>query len=278
MSVKNSDEQEKSPKIIGNAYKQLKDSVKRAAKSDIPILLIGERGSGKEVFAQYYMIQSNRIGEKMAVDCAAFPDTLLRSEIFGHEKGAFTDAIRKRDGKLIHCNGGVLCLDELGDATEAFQAAILRIVEKNSFSKVGSDKEETDKDTLVIAATNKPQKLRAEIKDRFNLFYVPPLQKGDIPALATYFLQKLAHKTDVFPREDIIDDLMAREYPGNVRQLKRNCERLFIDRRGAVLGKRRSQPLSSAPILDLSNRLLDKVLYFQTSMVLPLLSLNRRFG
>jgi two-component system, NtrC family, response regulator HydG len=249
--TKKSDKQKKPPKIIGKAYDLLKDSVKSAAKNDIPILLIGERGSGKEIFKDCYMTHNDRTGPKMTIDCAAVDEALLRPEIFGHVKGAFTDAKQDRSGKLIHCDGGILCLDELGDASEAFQAAILRVVEQNSFSKVGSDKEETDIDTLIIAATNKPQKLREEIKDRFNILYVPPLQKGDIPALAKHFFQEIAKKkAAVFPRKDIIDDLMVREYPGNVRQLKRNCERLFIDRSGAVLGKRRSQPLPDVPPFD----------------------------
>ena len=248
--TKKSDKQKKPPKIIGKAYDQLKDSVKSAAKSDIPILLIGERGSGKEVFAQNYMAQNDRKGETLPVNCAAFSDDMLRTEIFGHVKGAFTSAINKRDGKLIHCDGGILFLDELGDASEAFQAAILRVVEQNSFSKVGSDEEEVV-DTLVIAATNKPQELRKEIKDRFNIFYVPPLQKEDIPALATYFFQKIAKKNNVFPREDVISDLMALEYPGNVRQLQKACERLLSDRKEAVMGKKRpKQPLPDVPPFD----------------------------
>ena len=248
--TKNNDKQEKPPEIIGKAYDQLKDSVMSAAKSDIPILLIGERGSGKEVFAKNYMTHNDRTGPKMTINCAAVDEALLRPEIFGHVKGAFTDAKEDRPGKLIHCNGGILCLDELGDASEAFQAAILRVVEQNSFSKVGCDKEETDIDTLIIAATNKPQKLREEIKDRFNIFYVPPLQKGDIPALATYFFQEKTKKTDVFPKEDILNDLIAQEYPGNVRQLQKTCERLFSEHGSAVLGNRRPQPLLDVPPFD----------------------------
>ena len=248
--TKKSDKQKKPPKIIGKAYDLLKDRVKSAAKNDIPILLIGERGSGKEIFKNCYMTHNDRTGPKMTIDCAAVDEALLRPEIFGHVKGAFTDAKQDRSGKLIHCDGGILCLDELGDASEAFQAAILRVVEQNSFSKVGSDEEEVV-DTLVIAATNKPQELRKEIKDRFNIFYVPPLQKEDIPALATYFFQKIAKKNNVFPREDVISDLMALEYPGNVRQLQKACERLLSDRKEAVMGKKRpKQPLPDVPPFD----------------------------
>ena len=248
--TKKSDKQKKPQKIIGKAYDQLKDSVKSAAKSDIPILLIGERGSGKEMFKDCYMTHNDRTGPKMTINCAAVDEALLRPEIFGHVIGAFTDAKEDRPGKLIHCDGGILCLDELGDASEAFQAAILRVVEQNSFSKVGSDKEETDIDTLIIAATNKPQKLREEIKDRFHIFYVPPLQKGDIPALATYFFQEKAKRANVFPKEDILSDLIAQEYPGNVRQLQKTCERLFSNRKEAVLGKRKPKSLPIAPPFD----------------------------
>jgi DNA-binding NtrC family response regulator len=248
--AKNSDKPKGPPQIIGKAYDQLKYHVKRAAKTDIPILLIGERGSGKEVFAQYYMTQNDRNGKKMAVNCAAFPEDMLRSEIFGHVGGVFTDVKKDRSGKLIYCDGGILFLDELGDASGAFQAAILRVVEQNSFSQLGSDKEETDINTLVIAATNKPQALRDDIKDRFNIFYVPPLQIGDIPALATYFLQGLAEKTDAFPKQNIIDTLAKRKYPGNVRELKTNCDRLFSEHRNAALGNRRPQPLPDVPPFD----------------------------
>ena len=261
--AKNNDKQKKPPKIIGEAYDQLKDHVKRAAKTDIPILLIGERGSGKEVFAQHYMYHTDREGAKMTVNCAAFSDDMLRSEIFGHKAGAFTGAIKGRDGKLKHCNDGILFLDELGDASGAFQAATLRVVEQNSFSQLGSDKEETDINTLVIAATNKPQALRDDIKDRFNIFYVPPLQIRAIPALATYFLQGLARKTGAFPKQNIIDTLVKREYPGNVRELKRNCDRLFSEHGSAVLGNRRPKPLLDVPPFDYERFVREYQLWFE---------------
>ena len=150
-------------KIVGAAYKQLIPLVKKYAQNEEPILLVGETGSGKEVFAKLYMNSSNRQGTKMTRNCAAYSDELLRSEIFGHVKGAFTGAIEKRKGLLRACQDGIVFLDELGEASPGFQAAILRVSEGNSFSPVGSD-EELTVNTLIIAATNNPTKVREELK------------------------------------------------------------------------------------------------------------------
>lgn len=220
--------------IIGETYQDIKLGVERYAKENLPILLIGETGTGKELFAKLYMEKNKKTGTKMTVNCAAFPDTLLRSEVFGYVKGAFTDAVKDRDGKLKTCHKGILFLDELGDASQEFQAAILRAVEGNSYSPVGSDKEETS-NTLIIAATSKPSKVREDLKQRFHLVPIPPLQKSDIPLLAKHFLGKKF-------KESVLHELMDRNYPGNVRQLEKQCEEILIEKNKTIFGKSEHYP------------------------------------
>mgnify|MGYP003588136809 CR=1 FL=1 len=197
----------------------------------MPVLFYGDSGTGKELFAKLYMDSSPRTGMKMTVNCASYPDGLLRSEIFGHVKGAYTGSTGKRLGKIIKCNRGILFLDELGDASEEFQAAILRVVERYSFSAVGSDDEVKDIDTLVIAATLKPEQIRPDLKTRFHLLPVPPLQKTDIPKIARHFFNNRSL------RQEVLADLMSREYPGNVRELKRYCERLLAEKGESIFSR-----------------------------------------
>ena len=127
--------------IVGEAYTEVKKLVKQYASEDLPVLLVGETGTGKELLARLYMEENVRKGKKLTGSCAEITETLLRSEIFGHVKGSFTDAIANREGKLATCDKGILFLDELGKASKEFQAAILRVTEQNSFSPVGSDEE-----------------------------------------------------------------------------------------------------------------------------------------
>jgi DNA-binding NtrC family response regulator len=213
--------------IVGSAYKNLKTLVGKYAKDNIPVLFTGEMGSGKERFADLYMASSPRKGKKMKTCCAGLPLDMLWSEVFGHIKGAFTDAIQNRKGRLQSCDNGILFLDELGDAPAEFQAAILRVAEGNSFSHLGSDEEEISVDTLVIAATNRPGNIREDLKQRFVILPVPPLQKRDIRTLARYFLKKPLKKT-------VWDDMMKKEYPGNVRELEKYCETLLAEQGEAI--------------------------------------------
>jgi MoxR-like ATPase len=214
--------------IIGNAYLELKKIVKQYATNDMPVLFCGESGTGKELFAKLFMASNKRTGQKMTVNCAAYSEDLLRSEIFGHIKGSYTDAKQPRDGKLKKCNNGILFLDELGDASQEFQAAILRVAEGYSFSPVGSDDEIENVDTLIIAATLKPDKIREDLKARFHLLPVPPLQKTDIPIIAKTFLGGRTLK------KEILNDLLNREYPSNVRSLKKYCERLHVEKGDSI--------------------------------------------
>lgn len=212
------------PEIIGHAYEDLKELVRKYAASDQPVLFVGETGTGKELFAKLYIAESRRTGKKMTTNCAAESDTLLRSEIFGHVKGAFTDAKEARKGKISECDGGILFLDEIGDASPAFQAAILRVSEGNSYTPLGSDKEITGVNTLIIAATCRPHNIREDLKMRFQVLPIPPLQAFDIPLLATHFLKGRQ------PWKKIVDELVSRKYPGNVRELKKTCEKLITEK------------------------------------------------
>jgi DNA-binding NtrC family response regulator len=222
--------QSKQSEIVGVAYEPLKDHVKKYAQEDASVLFIGETGCGKELFGNFYMSSSNRNGIRKIINCGEYTDNLLRSEVFGHVKGAFTDAKTDRNGYLKTCNGGILFLDELGDASPGFQATILRVSEGHPFHPVGSDKEERT-NTLIIAATNKPAQIREELKRRFKILPIPPLQKFDIPRLAEYFLGKM-------PKAEVLKELMACDYPGNVRELKHHCEDLLVERGSTILTER----------------------------------------
>ena len=217
--------------IIGNAYLTLKELVKEYAIKDMPVLFCGDSGTGKELLAKLFMASSKRLGKKMTVNCAASSDELLRSEIFGHVIGAFTGATRERKGKIKTCDKGILFLDELGDASQELQAAILRVVEGYSFSSLGSDVEEKYIDTKIIAATLKPDQIRQDLRERFHLLPVPPLQKTDIPIIAKHFLGNRSVKAE------ILTDLLSREYPGNVRSLKKYCESLMLERGESIFSK-----------------------------------------
>ena len=219
----------KGKKIVGVTYKQLIPLVKKYAENDEAVLLVGETGSGKEVFANLYMDSSERKGEKVAENCASLPDQLLQSAVFGHVKGAFTDAKENRQGLLRTCNNGILFLDKLGDASPNFQAAILRVAEGHGFRPLGSDNE-VQVNTKIIAATNKPMEIREDLKHRFIILPIPPLQKFDIPALAEHFFGKPL-------KGNILEELMARDYPGNIRDLEKYCEKLRAERGETIFSK-----------------------------------------
>jgi DNA-binding NtrC family response regulator len=243
MSKEKPKKAKKEPNIIGKAYEELKHIVTQYAKNNYNVLFVGESGSGKELFAEFFMANSEREGKKLSQNCAGVPDNLLESEVFGHIKGAFTGAISERKGKLKTCDKGILFLDEIGDASEKFQAAINRVVEQNSYSKLGGDTEIKDTNTLIIGATNKPQGLRDDLKNRFHILYVPPLQKMDIPSLAEKFLGKPLKK-------EYIEKLIDREYPGNVRELNRECEKLKALKGEKIFSKKSQNYFNSAWYFD----------------------------
>src|SRR5829696_8226518 len=204
------------------------------AMSDATALITGESGTGKELIARAIYHHSKR-SEKafLAINCAAIPENLLESELFGHEKGAFTGASSQRVGKFEQCNGGTLFLDEIGDMTPATQTKILRVLQSGTFERVGGN-QAVRVDVRVIAATNKPlEQAVADKQFREDLFYrlnvvrlhVPPLRerRADIPLLVDYFLQKLAQK-DSHAVKAVTDEalraLESYDWPGNVREVE----------------------------------------------------------
>ena len=230
--------------MIGNsaAIDQLKQQIKMAAPSSGWVLINGENGTGKELVARAIHQQSTRSDKPFVeINCAAIPEELIESELFGHEKGAFTGATAARRGKFDQANGGTLFLDEIGDMSLKTQAKILRILQEHKFDRVGGNRT-IEVDVRVIAATNK--NLQEEIKSgefredlffRLNVlpFQVPPLRnrKDDIPLLCHHFLHFFCGKESREIKsisEEALAALQAYSWPGNVRELKNLIERLVI--------------------------------------------------
>ena len=230
----------------------------RISPADSNILLTGETGAGKEVLAKYIHNQSSRSGGVfIPVNCAAIPSELIESELFGHEKGAFTSAIKQHKGKFEQADGGTLFLDEIGDMSLAAQAKVLRVLQEKKLSRVGSDKD-IIVDVRVLAATNKD--LKAEIEKgtfREDLYHrlsvivlhVPSLdeRRDDIPLLVKYFNDQVSTESGM-PKKDFspeaIKMLQEKSWTGNIRELRNVVERLLI------LG---SNPVSPQDIRDYVN-------------------------
>jgi DNA-binding NtrC family response regulator len=220
-----------------------------AARSNSTILVLGESGSGKEVLARAIHAESPRAGGPfVAVSCAALTETLLESELFGHEKGAFTGAVARRKGKFESAHGGTLFLDEVGDVSPKLQLDLLRVLEERRFHRVGGT-ELVEADVRVIAATNKD--LRKAVADgtfREDLYYrlnvvpivLPPLRerKEDVPLLVSTLLERLAAemKKDITGvSTEAMATLMAHDWPGNVRELRNALERGAVVATGDVI-------------------------------------------
>jgi len=228
--------------IIGTEYDELKKRVEQFSSKDYPVLFYGETGTGKELFAKLYMEKNPRTGKKMTVNCASYPDSMLRSEIFGHIKGAFTGADTNRTGLIKSCDKGIAFLDEIGASSPEFQAAILRVVEEKNIRQLGSDTE-SEADTLIIAATNDLRQIRQDLQQRFHIIYLPPLQKSDIPPLVKHFSGKSLKKK-------YIDELMNPNYPGNVRQLKKSYEKLYAEKGEEIFSSRDTNDIGNVSIFD----------------------------
>lgn len=218
------------------------DIVERVAKSDSSVLILGESGVGKELFAEQLHLKSDRIsGPFVRVNCAALPEGLLESELFGHVKGAFTDAISNRKGRFEMANKGTIFLDEIGDLPLSLQAKLLRVIQNKSFEKVGSS-ETITVDVRIIAATNRDiEKLVAEQKFRSDLYYrlnvlplyIPPLRQRieDIPELANFFLKKFRHevkKEFLGFSEGAMSAILSYSWPGNIREFENTVERACV--------------------------------------------------
>ena len=233
-----------SEQIIGSspAIAHLRALIEKVAPSDARVLITGENGTGKELVARRLHELSARMGAPFVeVNCAAIPSELIESELFGHERGAFTSAIKQRKGKFEQANGGTLFMDEIGDMSLSAQAMVLRALQENKISRVGSDKD-VAVDVRVVAATNKD--IRAEIaKGNFRedlyhrlsviLIKVPPLREraGDIVELVHYFVEKIAAEHSVAPKsveQEALEALSAMPWSGNIRELRNVVERLMI--------------------------------------------------
>jgi transcriptional regulator with GAF, ATPase, and Fis domain len=222
--------------------KHIREMIDKVAPTDARVLIIGSNGTGKELVARNLHQRSNRSAAPyVEVNCAAIPSELIESELFGHEKGAFTSAIKQHKGKFEQADGGTLFLDEIGDMSLAAQAKVLRVLQEKKLSRVGSDKD-IMVDVRVLAATNK--NLKEEIaKNRFreDLYHrlsvivinVPTLddRKDDIPLLVDHFIEQICSETGMQRRE--IDDeaiqlLVQKSWTGNIRELRNVVERLLI--------------------------------------------------
>jgi DNA-binding NtrC family response regulator len=272
------------PQLVGDdaSLRKVFASLQRAAVTDTTVLLEGESGTGKELFARSLHALSQRADAPfVAINCAAIPETLLETELFGHEKGAFTGAVARKPGKFEMAHRGTLFLDEIGDLPLSLQAKILRALEERKFERVGGTAQ-VQVDVRLVAATNRG--LRAQVaarRFREDLFFrlsvfpitVPPLRDrpGDIPLLARYFIDRFCRDMKKRPltlSPDAVEQLVAYRWPGNVRELQNCIERAVILAEGDTLHIRhlnltfKTAPIEEAPPdpwadFDLSGSLTD---------------------
>ncbi len=230
--------------MIGDsiALKKIKDTIDKVAPTDARVLITGENGSGKELVARWMHEKSNRSnGPIVEVNCAAIPGELIESELFGHEKGSFTSAIKQRIGKFEQANGGTLFLDEIGDMSLNAQAKVLRALQESKITRVGGEKDITV-DVRVIAATNKDLLKEVEAKNfRLDLYHrlsviiihVPSLneRREDVPLLTDHFLQQVADDYGQVKKsidKNAIEALQKHNWSGNIREFRNVIERLVI--------------------------------------------------
>ena len=230
--------------IIGGSsqLKQVFDVIYKLAKVDTSVLIRGESGTGKELVARALHFNSHRKNAPfIALNCAAIPESLIESELFGHEKGAFTGADKKKIGKFGQAEGGTLFLDEIGDISAATQVKLLRVLQERTYSSVGGS-HEIKADVRIVAATHKPlekmiekNEFRADLFFRLNVLPIvlPPLRdrKEDIHALSQYLLRKFnkSHRRKITGiSEKAMKLLMSHSWPGNIRELENAMERAFI--------------------------------------------------
>ena len=230
--------------MIGESpsIQRVREMIERVAPTDARVLITGKNGTGKELVARSLHQKSHRSSMPyIEVNCAAIPSELIESELFGHEKGAFTSAIKQHKGKFEQADGGTLFLDEIGDMSLAAQAKVLRVLQEKKLSRVGSDKD-IMVDVRVIAATNKNLKeeiekgnFREDLYHRLSVIViqVPPLdeRKSDIPLLVDYFIDQICSETAMARREvdpEAMQMLVDKTWTGNIRELRNVVERLLI--------------------------------------------------
>ncbi|HTL09989.1 MAG TPA: sigma-54 dependent transcriptional regulator [Chitinophagaceae bacterium] len=230
--------------MIGESapIKKIKDTIEKVAPTEARVLITGENGVGKELVARWLHEKSSRAaGPLVEVNCAAIPSELIESELFGHEKGSFTSAIKQRIGKFEQANGGTLFLDEIGDMSLSAQAKVLRSLQEAKITRVGADKDITV-DVRVVAATNKDllreveeRSFRLDLYHRLSviLIHVPSLndRRDDIPLLADKFLEDICTEYGIAKKgieANALDELKEYNWSGNIRELRNVVERLVI--------------------------------------------------
>jgi DNA-binding NtrC family response regulator len=237
--------------IVGRSepMQQVFKMIGQVAGTDATALITGESGTGKELVARAIYHHSNRSTQPfLAVNCAAIPEQLLESELFGHERGAFTGATLQRVGKFEQCNGGTLFLDEIGDMTPATQTKILRVLQSGTFERVGGNTP-LKVDVRIIAATNKPleeavaaREFREDLFYRLNVvrIHIAPLRerREDVRLLVNYFLKKFARDQETAPKSissGVIKALEQYHWPGNVRELENIVRRALVVAKGDAI-------------------------------------------
>ncbi|HKA91183.1 MAG TPA: sigma-54 dependent transcriptional regulator [Haliangiales bacterium] len=253
------------PNIVGSSpiMREVFETVLQVAPSRASVLITGESGTGKELIAAAIHEHSPRAGRPFVrLHCAALAETLLESELFGHERGSFTGAVARRDGRFQQADGGTLFLDEIGEISPGVQVKLLRFLQQHEFERVGGN-QTLKVDVRIVAATNRD--LLQRVKDglfREDLYYrlnvvtieMPPLRARptDIPLLAMTFLKRFARdnqKTIVGFTDDALDRLTKHAWPGNVRELENAIERAVVVARGDVIG-----PADLAPTIAAATR------------------------
>jgi len=224
------------------AIEKVRQMIERVAPTDARVLITGENGTGKEVVARLLYEQSNRTSAPFVeVNCAAIPSELIESELFGHEKGSFTSAVKQRIGKFEQADNGTIFLDEIGDMSLSAQTKVLRVLQENELSRVGSDKN-IKVNVRVFAATNKDLKkeiengaFREDLYHRLNVIpiHVPALdeRKDDIPLLVEHFAELISSEQGIATKkfdEKAVQSLQSRNWTGNIRELRNVVERLII--------------------------------------------------
>jgi DNA-binding NtrC family response regulator len=251
-------EQSAADGIIGesSAMRTIRARIEKIAQTDSNVLITGETGTGKELFAELVHKKSRRRNRPLVtINCAAIPDSLLESELFGHSKGAFTGADSMQDGKLKAADQGTIFLDEIGDMSPYSQAKILRVLENKEIQRLGCARG-IPVDVRVVAATNqdldqlgRENKFRRDLFFRLNVSHIhlPPLRerKEDLPALVDHYLEQFSHTLRVKIKrvtDDALDCLFAYDWPGNIRELKNVLESIFAE------GPQREITLQDLPV------------------------------
>ncbi|MGK2963688.1 MAG: sigma-54-dependent transcriptional regulator [Gemmatimonadaceae bacterium] len=252
--------------IVGSSpvMRVLREKIEKVGTTPARVLITGENGTGKELVARALHRYSPRDGKPFVeVNCAAIPQELIESELFGHMKGSFTGAIADRPGKFEQANKGTLFLDEIGDMSMSAQAKVLRVLQDNVITRIGGSKTITV-DVRVLAATNKnleqeiaAGRFREDLYYRLNVVpvHVPPLRehREDIPELVEYFVSVLSEREGITPRrvaESALARLMELDWPGNVRELRNTVERMLILATGPELTAKDVDRLAGARVAD----------------------------